>query len=186
VKNRLTRITTRTGDQGTSGLADGSRHDKYETVFEVMGDIDELNSMLGVVVAKLGSGPTREQLSAIQSRLFDLGAVLAVPGSEAKMGLEITDLDALISTYNAPLPPLQNFVLPGGDAVAADLHLARAICRRAERACWRHLAPHGRDTDVSGAVYLNRLADFLFVLARSVNVTANATEVLWEPRQRSE
>ncbi|NJN52405.1 MAG: cob(I)yrinic acid a,c-diamide adenosyltransferase [Gammaproteobacteria bacterium] len=194
MKHRLTRITTRTGDSGESGLADGTRHAKTDVVFAAMGDIDELNCGIGVVVARLCDGPIRSQLQRIQSALFDLGATLAVPGTPATMLAEIAELEASITSHNSTLGPLQNFVLPGGCAAAADLHLARAICRRAERTYWHHVQEtheaspaQARATDRSGAIYLNRLSDCLFVLARTINAQEEHAEAIWTPRsQRSE
>lgn len=185
VKHRLTRITTRTGDKGTSGLADGSRLAKSEPVFAAMGDIDELNSVLGLIVATTADETIRLDLLAIQSRLFDLGATLALPGTDADMAVEIQALEKITTDYNAQLPPLTNFVLPGGNATAAHIHLARTVCRRAERSYWKFLGQQ-TDADTSGGIYLNRLSDHLFVLARIVNLRAGQAEIIWQPRTRSQ
>jgi cob(I)alamin adenosyltransferase len=170
---RLTRIYTRGGDKGETSLGDGSRVSKLDPRVAAMGDVDELNSLVG-----LAGG-----LDRIQNELFDLGADLSVPfGVENR--LRITDeaverLEQEIEEANAPLPELKSFVLPGGSERAAQLYLARAVCRRAERAV---LAVP--DTNPVAAVYLNRLSDLLFVLARAANADAN--EMLWDPgSQRS-
>ncbi len=185
MKHRLTRITTRTGDSGTSGLADGSRLAKSEPVFIAMGDIDELNSVLGIVVTSVADEAIRVDLLAIQSRLFDLGATMAVPGTNADMAVEIEALEKITADYNAQLSPLTNFVLPGGSATAAHIHLARAVCRRAERSYWSFLEQQSA-ADTSGGIFLNRLSDHLFVLARIVNVRASHPEIIWQPRSRSQ
>lgn len=184
MRRRLTRITTKTGDAGDSGLADGSRHPKTDGVFRALGDIDELNSVLGVAIAQLGHADVRSLLQSVQSRLFDLGGVVATPDSPFGFDREVVELDASIGRFNAVLEPLANFILPGGDPAAAALHHARTVCRRAERALWAHLEA-SRPDDTSGAVYLNRLSDLLFILARTVNTRAGRSEALWEPRERS-
>ena len=181
MRRRLTRITTKTGDAGESGLADGSRRDKTDAIFATLGDIDELNSALGVAIAQIDDEHLRELLARTQSRLFDLGGVVATPGESAAFDAEVADLEAWIAQANSSLEPLANFVLPGGDPAAAALHLARAICRRAERALWEQLRDE-RQPDSTGAIYLNRLSDLLFVAARLVNRRAGRDETLWQPR----
>jgi len=184
MRRRLTRITTKTGDAGKSGLVDGSRRDKTDAVFAALGDIDELNSAIGVAVEQIRDDALRALLTGVQSRLFDLGGVVATPGANAAFDGEVAELEASIQKINADLPALANFILPGGDPGAALLQLARAVCRRAERALWRELADRGADT--SGAVYLNRLSDLLFVAARHVNRAAGREEPLWQPRAARE
>lgn len=184
-RRRLTRITTRTGDRGESGLADGSRRLKTDPVFAALGDLDELNSVLGVAIAELPDGVTKGSLATVQARLFDLGGAIATPESAPTFADEVATLDALITETNRSLQPLANFVLPGGTRAAAALHLARAVCRRAERSCWALQAKEPR-ADTTGIIWLNRLADLLFVLARSANVAAAHPEPLWEPRSPSE
>ena len=168
---RLTRIYTRGGDKGETSLGDGSRVSKLDPRFAALGDVDELNSLLG-----LAGG-----LDRVQNELFDLGADLAVPyaGNEERLRITqdaIDGLEAEIDAANAALPELKSFVLPGGSERAAQLFLARAVCRRAERAT---LAVS--DTSPLAAVYLNRLSDLLFVLARAANAEAGVDEPLWRP-----
>jgi cob(I)alamin adenosyltransferase len=181
MRRRLTRITTKTGDAGQSGLADGSRRDKTDGVFAVLGDIDELNSALGVAIGQVDDVQLRALLAHTQSRLFDLGGIVATPGAVADFDAEIAELEAALADMNSKLEPLANFVLPGGHPAAAALHLARAVCRRAERTQWSQLR-HDGQSDTSGAVYLNRLSDLLFVAARHVNRLTGRDETLWQPR----
>ena len=167
---RLTRIYTRGGDQGETSLGDGSRVPKTDPLVVAMGDVDELNSLVGWADAGL---------ERIQNELFDLGADLSVPYAEADGKLRVTQesvdrLEADIDAANAGLEPLKSFVLPGGTELAARLFLARAVCRRAERAVLA--APNANPL---AAVYLNRLSDLLFVLARAAN--AGGEEQLWKP-----
>jgi cob(I)alamin adenosyltransferase len=168
---RLTRIYTGGGDKGQTSLGDGSRVSKLDPRVAAIGDVDELNSLVG------WSGG----LDRIQNELFDLGADLAVPFDPAGERLRITAeattrLEREIDEANAPLPELKSFVLPGGDERAARLFLARAVCRRAERTV---LALP--DANPLAAVYLNRLSDLLFVLARAANADSGEDEVLWKP-----
>lgn len=241
---RLSKIVTRTGDDGTTGLGDGTRLPKDSARIEALGAVDELNSALGVLLAQPlpdaapspaptrstpaavrdapaiagaapASAPTREWLFEIQQRLFDLGGELAVPGLSILDERSVERLERRIEELNAQLPPLKEFVLPGGGPAAAACHLARAICRRAERRCWTlartaaapktaaavtKAAPAtttksrttrtANRTDAAGAVsaavsavslrYLNRLSDFLFVLARMHARAAGNSEQLWQ------
>jgi len=168
---RLTRIYTRGGDKGETSLGDGSRVSKLDPRVAALGDVDELNSLVG-----LAGG-----LERVQNELFDLGADLSVPYAEGDERLRIVQsaLDRLeqeIDEANAPLPELKSFVLPGGSERAGRLFLARAVCRRAERAV---LAVP--DANPLAAVYLNRLSDLLFVLARAANAEAGGDEPLWRP-----
>jgi cob(I)alamin adenosyltransferase len=168
---RLTRIYTRGGDKGETSLGDGSRISKLDPRVVALGEVDELNSLLG-----LAGGVDR-----IQNELFDLGADLAVPYAANEERLRITPdaverLEQEIDAANATLPELKSFVLPGGSERAAQLFLARAVCRRAERVVLS--VPH---TNPLAAVYLNRLSDLLFVLARAANVEAGVDEPLWRP-----
>ena len=168
---RLTRIYTRGGDKGQTSLGDGSRVSKLDPRLAALGDVDELNSLLG-----LAGG-----LDRVQNELFDLGADLAVPyaGHEDRLRVTQDAIDRLeqeIDAANAALAELKSFVLPGGSERAARLFLARAVCRRAERA-----ALAVSDTSPLAAVYLNRLSDLLFVLARAANAEANVEEPLWRP-----
>jgi cob(I)alamin adenosyltransferase len=168
---RLTRIYTRGGDRGETSLGDGSRISKLDPRVAAVGEVDELNSLVGWTGG----------LDRIQNELFDLGADLSVPLTEGGERLRITDeavgrLEQEIDEANGRLPELTSFVLPGGSERAARLFLARAVCRRAERAV---LAVP--DTNPLAAMYLNRLSDLLFVLARAANVEAGSGEVLWRP-----
>jgi cob(I)alamin adenosyltransferase len=180
--NRLSRIVTRTGDDGSTGLADGQRVRKDDARIEAFGTVDELNSVLGLLLA---SGPLPEGMAAlllgVQHDLFDLGGELALPGTELITAAHVARLEAAIDSWNAPLPPLAEFVLPGGGVAAATCHLARTVCRRAERRGWTlagsgSIGPHTLR-------FLNRLSDLLFVLAR-VLARQHGGEVLWR-RDRS-
>jgi cob(I)alamin adenosyltransferase len=177
--NRLSRIYTRTGDRGTTGLGDGSRVDKDDATIEVMGDIDELNSVVGVLLAEELPEPVTEILTTIQHELFDLGSELAVPGSHVMEETQVTRLERQIDELNSSLGPLKEFILPGGSRAAALCHLARAVCRRAERS----LVALGRKRKLGDAVlmYINRLSDLLFVLARTLNRVEEGGEVPWQP-----
>jgi cob(I)alamin adenosyltransferase len=173
---RLTRIYTRGGDAGETSLGDGSRVPKTDPRVAAMGDVDELNSLLGLALA-VERAP--EVLRRIQNELFDLGADLATPatarGQRLRVSQELVDrLEADCDAANAPLEPLKSFVLPGGSELASRLYLARAACRRAERSVY---AVEGASRFV--AAYLNRLSDLLFILARGAN--AGAGETLWRP-----
>ena len=179
--NRLSKIVTRTGDDGTTGLGDGSRLPKDAARIEAIGAVDELNSALGVLLAlDLPATPaTRDWLLDVQHRLFDLGGELAVPGMALVTPERVAVLEERIEEINAALPPLKEFVLPGGTPAAAACHLARAICRRAERRCWtlQRTQPHAGAT--APLQYLNRLSDLLFVLARVYARAGGGSEVLW-------
>lgn len=177
--NRLTRIYTRTGDDGTTGLAGGERLAKDSPRIEAIGSIDELNSHLGLLLSDPLPDDLREALSPLQHRLFDLGGELAMPGTEIMRDTWATDLERLLDRLNSRLPPLENFVLPGGNATAAHCHLARSVCRRAER----DLLRLSRDEKVNSASlkYLNRLSDLLFVVARLLARQDGGKEVLWQP-----
>jgi cob(I)alamin adenosyltransferase len=176
--NRLTRIYTRTGDGGTTGLADGSRVAKDSPRIEAIGTVDELNSALGVLLAETlpdGVGPG---LQDAQHDLFDLGGELSVPGHAIMSEGHVARLEQLLERFNAALPPLKDFVLPGGARTAALAHIARSVCRRAER---RVVALGSREAVPAFAVqYLNRLSDLLFVLARLLNREAGRPDVLWQ------
>jgi cob(I)alamin adenosyltransferase len=178
---RLTRIYTRTGDEGETHLGDGTRVPKLDSRIGAYGAVDELNSQLGVVLAGDCPEPFAAPLRRIQNELFDLGADLCVP-SDVPDRLRITDeqvatLELLCDAFNAELPDLKSFVLPGGTLPAANLHVARTVCRRAEREALRA----ARETGVNPAAlaYLNRLSDLLFILARGAN--AGREEPLWKP-----
>lgn len=181
--NRLTRIYTRTGDDGSTGLATGDRVPKDSPRVEACGAVDELNACIGVVMATAGVPPeVRACLADVQHRLFDLGGELAMPGRDVLDDGAAADLEATLDRFNDPLPPLKDFVLPGGNAAAAACHVARAVCRRAERRTWAlaRLEPANQ----ASLRYLNRLSDLLFVLARVLARQDGGSEVIWAPRGR--
>jgi cob(I)alamin adenosyltransferase len=180
--NRLTKIYTRTGDDGTTGLGTGERVPKDSARVEAIGTVDELNCALGSLLAvnNLPSEVT-QGLEPIQHRLFDLGGELAIPGRIVLGDPQVCELEHLLDHFNANLPPLKDFVLPGGGPGAAACHAARAVGRRAERRIWT-LA---REATVNPASlkYLNRLSDLLFVLARVVARHEGGAEVIWRPHR---
>lgn len=185
---RLSKVYTRTGDTGETGLADGRRLGKDHPRVEAMGSVDELNSQIGVLLAVLQEFPELkrlcETLGPIQHRLFDLGGELAVPGQQIIDAADVAGLETEIDHYNADLEPLKNFILPGGSQAIALAHLARSVCRRAER---RYLALAALEgVNQQARIYLNRLSDLLFVVARSIARLQGTAEVLWQPKPRPE
>ncbi|WP_299321892.1 cob(I)yrinic acid a,c-diamide adenosyltransferase [Parasphingopyxis sp.] len=186
---KLTKIYTRTGDDGLTGLVDGSRVSKADARMAAIGDVDEANSAIGVVMAQGPAEPYRAMLARIQNELFDLGADLATPAAEdddfapSEMVLritagQVTRLETEIDDMNEVLEPLTSFILPGGDAVAAGVMLARAVVRRAERMA---VAAAGENRlNPQALAYINRLSDHLFVMARAINA-AGSGDILWEP-----
>jgi cob(I)alamin adenosyltransferase len=180
---RLTRIYTRGGDAGETSLGDGSRVSKLDGRIEAFGTVDELNAAIGVVLAGDVPDALRGALERVQNELFDVGADLSVPaGVGGRLRVEQSMVDRLeedCDFFNAELPELRSFVLPGGTTAAAGIHVARTICRRAERETLRA----ARDTELGPlvAVYLNRLSDLLFILARSANALSRHAEPLWKP-----
>ncbi len=180
---RLTRIYTRGGDAGETSLGDGSRVSKLDTRIAAFGAVDELNSQLGVVLAAQPPEEFRGWLERIQNQLFDVGADLSVPVEvEGRLRIEqpaIDELERLCDELNADLPELRSFVLPGGGETAASLHVARATCRRAERAALAADQEHG--VNPLAVVYLNRLSDLLFIAARAANAADGQDEPLWRP-----
>lgn len=186
---RINRIYTRTGDDGSSGLVDGSRRRKDDPRFAVIGDVDETNAAIGLARLAAGGHPDLDRmLGAIQNDLFDLGADLATPQAEAApavtplriIAAQVGRIEADIDRLNAAMAPLRSFVLPGGSALAAHLHLARAVCRRAERAAVTLAGVE--PVNPEALAYINRLSDFLFVAARAANAFG-AGDVLWVPGQ---
>ncbi len=177
--NRLSKIITRTGDAGTTGLGDGSRVPKDSARIEAIGTVDELNSAIGLLRA-LPDLPADvgALLLRIQHDLFDLGGELAVPGYSALTDAHVEALEDAVELFNADLPPLKEFILPGGSEAAARCHLARTIARRAERRCWS--MAHAEGNRSVALIYLNRLSDALFVLSRRLARAAGGTEVLWD------
>jgi ATP:cob(I)alamin adenosyltransferase len=176
--HRLSRIVTRTGDTGTTGLGDGSRVAKDSPRIEAIGTVDELNSTLGVILAETLPGAVRALLTDIQHDLFDLGGELSIPGHAAITPAHIERLEAAVEQYNAELPMLKEFVLPGGTRASALVHVARTVCRRAERTLVVLAA--SETPSASSRIYLNRLSDLLFVLARELNRAGRVPDVLWQ------
>ncbi len=176
--HRLSKLYTRTGDDGTTGLAGNQRVAKDHPRICAIGDIDELNSSIGVLLCQSLDDALRSVLTEIQHRLFDLGGELAMPEYRVLEQAHIDALESLIDEYNAILPPLKEFILPGGEPAAAHCHLARAVCRRAERS----LATLQQQENMRGepGKYLNRLSDLLFVLARILNRSAGGQEPQWQ------
>jgi len=180
--HRLSRITTRTGDAGETGLGDGARVGKDSLRIHVLGDVDELNSCLGLLLAEKMPADIRKALLRVQQDLFDLGGEVCIPGHAMITELHVTRLEQLTQLHNAKLKPLKEFILPGGSRAAAAAHLARAVCRRAERS----LVALGRKETVGERArrYLNRLSDLLFVLGRSLNRAAKRGDVLWQHQRK--
>jgi cob(I)alamin adenosyltransferase len=176
--NRLSKIYTRTGDDGTTGLGDGTRVPKDSVRVEAYGTVDELNSAVGVLLAVPGLPPAISAcLTEVQQQLFDLGGELCIPGHRAISASQVTQLEQALDAFNDPLPPLKEFILPGGGPAAAACHLARTIARRAERRVWTLARAEAVSPEV--AKYLNRLSDLLFVLARVLARHESGAEVLW-------
>jgi cob(I)alamin adenosyltransferase len=177
--HRLSKIYTRTGDDGTTGLGDGSRVEKTHARIEAYGTVDEANSAIGMVLAVAGlPADITEALTKIQHELFDLGGELAVPGYRAIQDAHIEQLEQCLDRFNEPLPPLKEFILPGGGPAAAACHVARAITRRAERCAWTLAKQEAVAPEVMR--YLNRLSDLLFVVARVLARHERGQEVLWK------
>lgn len=176
--HRLSKIVTRTGDAGTTGLGDGSRVAKDAARIDAIGAVDELNSSIGVLLAEPLPPEIGACLVDVQHDLFDLGGELSIPGYAAVVPAHVERLEDRVERFNAALAPLREFVLPGGTRAAALAHVARTVCRRAERS----LVRLGQAETVSDPArrYLNRLSDLLFVIARAVNHAAGRADVLWE------
>jgi cob(I)alamin adenosyltransferase len=176
--HRLSRIVTKTGDDGTTGLGDGSRVGKDTARIAAIGEVDELNSTLGLLLADDVPPAVRDVLTVVQHDLFDLGGELSIPGRAAVTDAHVARLEAAVESFNADLAPLKEFILPGGTRAAAAAHVARTVCRRAERSLV-HLAASSEVGDPARR-YLNRLSDLLFVIARAINRAAGASDVLWQ------
>ena len=175
--NRLSKIVTRTGDKGTTGLADGSRVSKDSVRIHCLGTVDELNSHLGLLLSETLPQDVRELLLAVQNDLFDLGGSLAYPVAPFNED-KLARLDTAITHYNADLPPLKEFILPGGTRAASLCHITRTVARRAERDLVT--LAHNEETPTNALPYLNRLSDLLFVLSRVLNRSAAQAETLWK------
>ena len=176
--NRLSRIYTRTGDDGTTGLGDGSRVNKDSARVDAYGTVDELNSAIGIVLACEPIDAVRETLIRVQHELFNLGGELCIPGMALVSDEDVARLERELDAFNDDLPVLKEFILPGGGMAAAQCHLARTIARRAERA----VVSLSREESVRGEAtrYLNRLSDLLFVIARVLARASEHGEVLWQ------
>ena len=180
--NRLSKIYTKTGDDGTTGLGDGTRVAKDSPRVAAYGTVDELNSAIGIVLAQEIPAPVRETLTQIQHDLFDLGGELCIPGMVMIHEADVERLETTLDGFNADLPALKDFILPGGGMAAASCHLARTVCRRAEREV---VTLAGIETVRPEAVrYLNRLSDLLFVLARVLARASGHGETLWQHERR--
>jgi cob(I)alamin adenosyltransferase len=180
--NRLSKIYTRTGDDGSTGLGDGARIAKESLRVEAYGTVDETNSAVGVVLA-VATLPeaVRRCLTEVQHDLFDLGGELCIPGHRMITAAYVDRLEAELDAFNDPLPPLKDFILPGGGTAAAACHVARTVCRRAERRCWS--LARVEEVSVDALKYLNRLSDLLFVVARVLARHESGSEVLWRHRK---
>ena len=176
--HRLSKIYTRTGDEGTTGLGDGSRVSKDSLRIHALGDVDELNSVIGMLLIEELPGPTRALLTDVQHDLFDLGGELSIPGMTLLDSGGVARLERELDAMNDTLDPLKEFILPGGTRAAALTHHARTICRRAERAVVA--VAHNESVSDAARQYLNRLSDLLFVLARWFNKTSGRGDVLWQ------
>ncbi len=180
--HRLSKITTRTGDAGETGLGDRSRVPKDSARIAALGEVDELNSVIGLLLAEPVPDGVREALLGVQHDLFDLGGELSIPGFATLTARHVERLESLVEAFNHDLPPLKEFILPGGSRSAALAHLGRTACRRAERT----VVGLARAEPVSEAarIYLNRLSDVLFVIGRVLNRHAGIPDVLWQKDER--
>ncbi len=176
--NRLSKIVTRTGDAGTTGLGDGSRTTKDSLRIDAIGEVDELNSCLGVLLCEDLPDTVRTALLDVQNHLFDLGGELCLPGMEVIKDTQVARLEEQAEAFNADLPMLKEFILPGGTRAAAFAHLCRTVCRRAERSMVRlHTA---EPLSEAARRYINRLSDLLFILGRALNRAGGRGDVLWQ------
>ena len=180
--NRLSKIATRTGDKGTTGLGDGSRIDKDSARIASLGDVDELNSFVGLLLCEDMPAELREELISIQHDLFDLGGELCIPGYQMITEVHVLRLDNLLEKYNADLPVLKEFILPAGSRAASIAHVCRTVCRRAERS----IVTLGKNEAINEhpRQYVNRLSDLMFVLSRVLNRYAGGSDVLWQHERK--
>lgn len=182
--NRLSKIVTRTGDGGTTGLGDGSRTTKDSLRIDAIGEVDELNSTIGLLLCEELPDPVRTALLDIQHDLFDLGGELCLPGMAIMKEAQVARLEELAETFNRDLPMLKEFILPGGSRPAAVAHLCRTVCRRAERAMVRL---HGAEAlSEEARRFINRLSDLLFILGRLLNRASGRGDVLWQKAKNAE
>ena len=180
--HRLSKITTRTGDAGETGLGDGSRVAKHSARVQALGDIDELNSAIGMLLAEDVPPQVREALTDVQQALFDLGGEISIPGHSMLTAARVAALEGHVEDWNAGLTPLKEFILPGGSRAAAAAHLARTVCRRAERSVVALGAAEKVSDDARR--YLNRLSDLLFVAGRVLNRHAGRDDVQWRHERK--
>lgn len=178
--NRLSAIVTRTGDKGSTGMADGSRRSKCDSRVHCLGEVDELNAMIGVAQSHIDDKPILDILFSIQHDLFDIGAELCQPGKNLIDSSYVDALEDAAENFNKPLPPLREFILPGGSSPVAFLQLTRTICRRAERSL--HNLAAAEDLNPFTSQYINRLSDLLFILARHVAFKTDGEEIYWQSR----
>jgi cob(I)alamin adenosyltransferase len=178
---RLSKIATRTGDDGTTGLGDGTRTRKDALRIQAIGEVDELNSFIGLLATEALPDAVRADLLDIQHDLFDLGGELSIPGFTMMKDVQVARLDERLEHYNATLPRLEEFILPGGSRAAAIAHVCRTVCRRAERAIVALAAQEA--VNDAPRQYVNRLSDLLFVLARVLNRHAGGSDVQWQQRK---
>ena len=181
--NRITKVTTRTGDDGTTGLADGSRISKTSCRIECIGEIDELNSLLGLVNSYNPVEPVQELIREIQNTLFTIGGELASPGISYIKIEDVTLMERLIEDYNRELPPLKEFILPGGSHAASVCHLARAVCRRCERHLVQLAESEAEAVNPGTPIYINRLSDLLFILSRHLARADGREEIYWRKQK---
>lgn len=182
---RLSKIYTRTGDKGTTGLATGERVDKDDLRIETLGTVDELLSSIGLLIASLGDSDTlTATLQQVQHRLFDIGSEIALPGHVVITSELVSWLEERLDEENEKIPPLKEFILPGGSMAAANCHMTRAICRKLER----RMVSLAKQTTINpyASAYVNRLSDLLFVYARAIARQDNGKEILWEPLKKKE
>jgi len=183
--NRLSRIVTRTGDDGSTGLGNGTRVRKDTVRIDALGSVDELNCTIGVLLSnELPDDTAAACLTEVQHDLFDLGGELAIPGTTLVDETRVAWLEEQVELFNRSLPPLKEFVLPGGGTAASASHIARAVCRRAERSCWA--LAHNEPVSPAALQYLNRLSDLLFVLARCFARAERGSESLWNRTRHGE
>jgi cob(I)alamin adenosyltransferase len=178
--NRLSNIVTRTGDKGTTGMADGSRRAKNDVRVHCLGEVDELNATIGVALSFLEESAEQQALFAVQHDLFDIGAELCQPGKNLIQQLHVDSIEASAAQFNEPLPPLEEFILPGGSQSVAFLHLARTVCRRVERSLLS--LKESEELNPITTQYINRLSDLLFIIARSVAHQDCGSEVYWRSK----
>ncbi len=178
--NRLSAIVTRTGDKGRTGLADGSRRNKNDARVHCLGEVDELNAMVGVILCQLGDEQLRTVLFSVQHDLFDIGAELCQPGKQLIEASYVDAIESAAEKFNEPLPPLKEFILPGGSQPVAFIQLARTVCRRVERSL--HTLGMTETLNPVTAQYMNRLSDLFFILARHVSFANDGQEVYWHSR----